>query len=160
MAWHIRWFQEKCGEWYTCWYLKVLLPVELSSGLLTVCVFVLERRHLCVWVMLTFLCHPLPWFPSFMLSVNFCRRPLLKFAISRRLRFSLLIFCSASEFRDSSGQGCKRLLLVRTLMVSGKHPCIVLGSFQMHNAQNVSWKVGEVLHLQFHPVNWYAKETM
>lgn len=70
--------------------------------------------------------------------INFCRRPLLKFAISRRLRFSLLIFCSASEFRDSSGQGYKRLLLVRTVMVSGKHTCIMLGSFQMHNAQNVS----------------------
>lgn len=41
---------------------------------------------------------------------NFCQRPLLEFAIPRRLRFSFLMSCRAPKFRHNSDKGFQMML--------------------------------------------------
>lgn len=64
-----------------------------------------------------------------------------------------------SKFKDNSGEDFKMLLLKCIVIVSSNNTPIVLGSLQIYNAQNISWKVLEVLCIQFGPVNLRSKET-
>lgn len=109
--------------------------------------------------MLPSLCRPLPQFPLFGLSFNFCRRPLLEIAVPRRLGFSFLILCNESKFKDNFGQKYEVLLLVSTPVVLGNHTCIVLDSLETYNGQNRSREVLEVPHIQLDPAHGYSEET-
>lgn len=116
-----------------------------------------RKRHLCVQVMLpctAILCHVFQQV-DYLFAGNHCWNLLSPEGLV------FLFWCPAECLNSGTTLAdFKMLLTTYIIIVSSHHIPIVLGMLQIYNAQNVFWKVLEVLCIQFDPVNWCSKETM
>lgn len=63
---------------------------------------------------------------------------MLEIAAPGRLRFSFLIFCSESKFKDDFGQKYEMLFLASAFSELGNRTFIVQGSLEIYSEQNRS----------------------